>query len=69
MKIKKSQMLDRTIVDFQLPTRFDDEYDRIDKFEKYEYTHCIAYELARRNNHVENLLTQLSHIKPNSFFV
>jgi len=43
----------------KLPTRFDDEYTDIEKFEKYEYTHCFTYELARRNIYVENSLNFL----------
>jgi hypothetical protein len=43
----------------KLPTRIDDEYINIEKFEKYEYTHCFTYELARRNINVENSLNLL----------
>lgn len=43
----------------ELPTRFDNEYIDIEKFEKYEYTHCFTYELARRNIYVENSLNFL----------
>lgn len=43
----------------ELPTRFDDEYIDIEKFVKYEYTHCFTYELARRNIYVENSLNLL----------
>jgi len=59
MDIKKSQMLDRTILNDKLPTIFDDEYSRINKFERYEYTHCIVYEFARRNSYVENAMNLL----------
>lgn len=44
---------------YKLPTRFDDEYTKIENFERYEYTHCITYELARRNINVENSLNLL----------
>lgn len=37
----------------KLPSRFDNYYI---KFEKYEYTYFITYELARRNSNVMNLL-------------
>ena len=43
----------------KLPTRFDEEYTKIAKFEKYEYTHCLTYEFARRNSYVEDLLNLL----------
>ena len=46
-------------MDYELPTRLHGGYTRIDKFKKYEYTHCITYELARRNIYVENSLNLL----------
>ena len=46
-------------MDYKLPTRFDDDYTKFEDFEKYEYTHCFTYELARRNIHVENSLNLL----------
>ena len=46
-------------MNIELPTRFDEEYTKIAKFEKYEYTHCLTYELARRNSYVENSLNLL----------
>lgn len=45
---------------FKLPTRNDDNYLIIDKFEKnYQYTHKIVYEFARRNPIVTNILNFL----------
>lgn len=44
------------------PTRFDDAYTKIDKFRKYEFTHCITYELARRNSNVANILYFLTDL-------
>ena len=32
----------------RLPTRFDDNYTNIEKLEKYQFTHCLTYEFARR---------------------
>jgi len=46
-------------MDYKLPTRFDDDYTKFEDFEKYEYTHCFTYELARRNFHVESSLNLL----------
>jgi len=40
-----------------LPTRR--EYEYIEKFEKFEFTHCFTYELARRNPNVEKSLNLL----------
>ena len=34
-------------MNIELPKRFDECYTQIAKFEKYEYTHCLTYELAR----------------------
>lgn len=39
-----------------LPSRFEETYCEKMKFDKYEYTNFIAYELARRNENVMNLL-------------
>lgn len=35
-----------------IPNRGDKQYTDIEKFEKYELTHCIAYEMAIRNDEV-----------------
>ena len=43
----------------RLPTRFDDDYTNIEKLEKYQFTHCLTYEFARRNVNVENSLNLL----------
>ena len=40
----------------KLPSRFEETYCEEMKFEKYEYTNFIAYELARRNTNVMDLL-------------
>jgi hypothetical protein len=39
-----------------LPTRSDPIYGEIERFEDYEYTNCIAYEMAIRNDEVKTLL-------------
>jgi len=39
-----------------LPSRFEETYCEKMKFDKYEYTNFIAYELAKRNTSVMNLL-------------
>lgn len=49
----------RIKMDHELVPRSHDDYTMIDKFEKYEFTHCITYELARRNSYVENSLNLL----------
>ena len=33
----------------KLPNRADEKYTRIENYEDYEFTHCIAYEMAIRN--------------------
>ena len=40
----------------KLPSRFEETYCKKMKFDKYEYTNFIAYELAKRNTSVMNLL-------------
>lgn len=48
--------------EYELPTRFDDDYTDIDNLEKYQFTHCLTYEFARRNINVENSLNLLSEL-------
>lgn len=43
-------------------SRSDGEYASIDEFEKYEFTHNITYELARRNMYVIKSLSLLSEV-------
>ncbi|PHR69912.1 MAG: hypothetical protein COA66_13875 [Arcobacter sp.] len=45
-----------------IPTRKDDIYLEIEKFDKYTFTHCITYEFARRNSNVENILNFLNDL-------
>jgi hypothetical protein len=37
------------------PERGDEKYIKIEKYEDYEFTHCIAYEMATRNSEVIKL--------------
>lgn len=43
-----------------IPRREDYEYMK--EFKPYEFTHCIVYELARRNSNVENILNFLNDL-------
>ncbi len=50
--------------------RGDEQYTRIEKYEDYEFTHCIAYEMAIRNIHVKRLkksLEKLNYLSKNIF--
>ncbi len=50
--------------------RGDEKYTRIEKYEDYEFTHCIAYEMAIRNIHVKRLkksLEKLNYLSKNIF--
>ena len=42
-------------MDIKLPKRKDPIYTEIEQFEEYEFTNCIAYEMAIRNNEVKRL--------------
>lgn len=43
----------------KLPGRNDDIYTVIEGFKDYEYTNCIAYEMAIRNDEVKSLLREI----------
>ena len=43
-------------------SRNDEQYTEIDRFEPYELTPCIAYEMAIRNNKVKKLLKRYEKI-------
>jgi len=43
----------------KLPKRSDDIYKEIEQFEDYEFTNCIAYEMAIRNDEVKSLLKEI----------
>ena len=42
----------------QLPNRNDRNYKKIESFEEYELTNCIAYEMAIRNEEVIKLINE-----------
>jgi len=49
------------------PSRFDDTYKGIEQFKDYELTQCIAYEMAKRNPQVREMVkeaTRLCIFKP-----
>ena len=52
----------------KIPNRADKQYTDIEKFKKYELTHCIAYEMAIRNDEVINTIDKfiMSFIKNDS---
>ncbi|MFW2306619.1 hypothetical protein [Aliarcobacter butzleri] len=57
IEIKKSIREINTNYDFSsnLPERYYEKYIRIENYEDYEFTHCIAYEMATRNTEVIKL--------------
>ena len=57
MEIKKSIREINSNYDFSnnLPERSDEKYIKIENYEDYEFTHCIAYEMATRNSEVIKL--------------
>ena len=53
MKEEKQINKNRIIVsNNHLPKRSDRKYLRIEEYQDYEFTHCIAYEMAIRNEEV-----------------
>ena len=46
-----------------LPKRTENKYKRIEKYEPYELTHCIVYEMAIRNKEVKELIQNITAIK------
>ena len=45
-----------------LPERSDEKYIRIEKYQDYEFTHCIAYEMATRNTEVIKLTSIVENL-------
>ena len=43
----------------ELPKRSDSIYKEIEAFEDYEFTNCIAYEMAIRNKEVINICNKI----------
>ena len=55
-EIKKSfKELNCNLIHKESPKRKDIKYTRIENYEDYEFTHCIAYEMAIRNAEVIKL--------------
>ena len=50
-----------------LPKRTDVIYKEIESFEDYEYTNCIAYEMAIRNDEVRKKIINFKSFKYKSF--
>ncbi len=63
-EIKKE---DNFIPNNRLPNRADEKYTRIESYEDYEFTHCIAYEMAIRNENVKKLTLALEKLNSLSF--
>lgn len=40
--------------------RTDSRYKRIEKFNSYELTHCIIFEMATRNKNVKELIKDIT---------
>lgn len=51
----------------KLPNRADEKYTRIEGYEDYEFTHCITYEMAIRNENVKKLTNALEKLNSLSF--
>lgn len=68
-EIKKSfKELNYNLIYKELPKRKDINYTRIENYEDYEFTHCIAYEMAIRNAEViklTNLIEKLNLLNYN----
>ena len=49
--------------EIKLPKRSDSIYKEIEEFEDYEYSNCIAYEMAIRNKEVKRLIKVLNKME------
>ena len=49
----------------ELPKRIDNMYKEIENFQDYEYTYCIAYEMAMRNEEIINKINLFNTAFPN----
>jgi len=71
-KIKKSfKELNNNLIYKELPKRKDTKYTRIENYEDYEFTHCIAYEMAIRNEEViklTNIIEKLNLLNYNILY-
>jgi hypothetical protein len=52
-----------------LPERSDKKYRRIENYEKYEFTHCIAYEMAIRNSEVIKLTNIVENLNILNYYI
>lgn len=46
-----------------LPKRTDNIYNEIENFELYEFTHCVVYEMATRNQLIKRKLNQCNRLR------
>ncbi len=49
--------------------RSDEKYIRIEKYEDYEFTHCIAYEMATRNSEVIKLTNIVENLNILNYYL
>lgn len=52
-----------------LPERDEQKYLRIEKYEDYEFTHCIAYEMATRNSEVIKLTNIVENLNNLCYYI
>lgn len=52
-------------MNIKLPKRSDSIYEEIEQFKDYEFTNCIAYEMAIRNEEVKNIKKQINDLFEN----
>lgn len=52
-----------------LPERSDTKYRRIENYENYEFTHCIAYEMAIRNSEVIKLTNIVENLNILNYYI
>lgn len=51
-----------------IPDRNDEKYLEIERFHDFEFTECVAWEMAIRNDNVKFLLLEMVEIRKNIFF-
>lgn len=51
------------------PERGDEKYIKIEKYEDYEFTHCIAYEMATRNSEVIKLTNIVENLNILNYYL
>ena len=67
LKSEEIKKEDNSISNNSLPIRADEKYTRIEGYEDYEFTHCIAYEMAIRNKNIKKLTNTLEKLNSLSF--